>query len=97
MSSVLPVPDIRSDPESWFRAVDIDGDGRLSRSEVVECLKAQLPVDNQALDQALDDPRHWMWQQAPTPLSPCCEWHVPSLPLLHTTVARVSKHLLSTS
>ena len=61
--SVLEVPDIRVDPDGWFSAVDIDGDQRLSRLEVVECLKAQLPVDAAALDAASTDPEHWMWQQ----------------------------------
>merc|ERR1719326_2444332 len=63
IASVLPVPSILTDPEGWFRAVDIDGDGRLSVLEVVECLKAQLPVDNAALDAAAADRNHWMWQQ----------------------------------
>lgn len=62
VASVLPVPDIRTDPEGWFRAVDINGDGRLSRAEAIECLKAQLPVDNAALDAAAADPSNWMWQ-----------------------------------
>ena len=63
ITAVLEVPDIRTDPDGWFRAVDIDGDGRLSRMEVVECLKAQLAVDTSALNDALADPQHWMWQQ----------------------------------
>lgn len=63
IARVLEVPDLRRDPDGWFHAVDIDGDGRLSRMEVVECLKAQLPVDGPALDAALVDPTHWMWQQ----------------------------------
>jgi len=63
ISSVLPVPDIRTHPNEWFAAVDIDGDRRLSRVEVVECLKAQLPIDGAQLDAAVADPRHWMWQQ----------------------------------
>lgn len=61
--SVSEVPDVRTDPDGWFDTVDIVGDGRLSRVEVVECLKAQLPIDNAALDAALADPEHWMWQQ----------------------------------
>jgi len=63
IASVLAVPSIIDDPDAWFRAVDIDGDGRLSVLEVVECLKAQLPVDNSALDAAAADSNHWMWQQ----------------------------------
>ena len=36
---------------------------RLSASlEIVECLKAQLPVDAAALDAAAADPENWMWQ-----------------------------------
>jgi Ca2+-binding EF-hand superfamily protein len=60
--SVLEVPDLRSDPEGWFKAVDMDGDQRLSRAEIVEALKAQLSVDMAALDAAAADPEHWMWQ-----------------------------------
>merc|ERR1719502_1937484 len=53
ISRVLEVPDIRRDPEGWFGVVDLDGDQRLSHLEVVECLKAQLPIDTAALDAAL--------------------------------------------
>jgi len=63
VSRVVEVPDMRSDPEGWFGVVDLDGDNRLSRIEVVECLKAQLPVDAAALDAAAADSDHWMWQQ----------------------------------
>ena len=63
IASVLAVPSILDDPQGWFAAVDIDGDGRLSVLEVIECLKAQLPVDNSALDAAAADTSHWMWQQ----------------------------------
>ena len=59
----LRIPDLRTDPNGWFDAVDLDGDGRLSRREVISALKAQLPIDNAKLDQAAIDPNHWMWQQ----------------------------------
>lgn len=62
IASVLEVPDCRVDPDGWFNAVDLDGDQRLSRLEVIECLKAQLPVDAAALDAAAADPNNWMWQ-----------------------------------
>ena len=79
---VLEVPDIRADPEGWFRAVDIDGDGRLSRLEVVECLKAQLPIDAAALDAAALDGSHWMWQQWDNDRSGCARAPLPTpLPL----------------
>ena len=60
---MLPVPDLRTDPEGWFRAVDVDGNGKLSRKEVVEALKAQLRVDNKALDAAIADPHGGFWRQ----------------------------------
>ena len=43
-------PDARPPATHMLLAVDIDGDRRLSRVEVVECLKAQLPIDGAQLD-----------------------------------------------
>lgn len=61
--SVLEVPNVERDPEGWFKAVDVDGSGSLSRSEAIEALKAQFAVDVAALDTAVTDENHWMWQQ----------------------------------
>ena len=63
IANVLPVPDVRSDPNGWFKACDIDGDGRLSRAEAIECIKAQFPLDVSALDSAVSDGSHWLWEQ----------------------------------
>lgn len=63
ISSVKPVPDVRNDPDGWFSVVDMNGDGRLSRAEAIEAIKAQYPVDVAALDAAVTDPNNWMWQQ----------------------------------
>ena len=60
---VLPVPDVRTDPDGWFKACDVDGDGRLSRAEAIECIKAQFPLDVAALDSAVSDGNHWLWEQ----------------------------------
>jgi len=46
IASVAPVPDLRADPAAWWRVVDVNGDGKLSRTEVLEALKAQLPIDS---------------------------------------------------
>jgi len=63
IASVAPVPDLRHDPKGWWRVVDVDGDGKLSRHEVLEAIKAQLPVDTDKIDEAMADPQHWMWEQ----------------------------------
>ena len=55
----LKVPSIEVDPPGWFKAVDIDGNGRLSQPEVREVLKAQLAVDWRKLEQQLPD----LWVQ----------------------------------
>jgi len=63
ISSVLAVPDLRADLQAWWRVVDVNGDGRLSRHELIEALKAQLPIDAEKLDEALADGSHWLWEQ----------------------------------
>lgn len=63
IASVAEVPDIRVDPRSWFKAVDIDRNNRLTRHETIEALKAQFPVDVAALDAAIVNPDHWMWER----------------------------------
>lgn len=63
VNGVKPVPDIRTDPDGWFSAVDVNGDQRLSRVEAIECLKAMLPLDVAALDRAIHDANHPMWKQ----------------------------------
>jgi hypothetical protein len=55
----LPVPDIDASPNAWFSLVDFDGSGSLDKKEVLEVLKAQLPVDWRRLEENLDG----MWQQ----------------------------------
>lgn len=43
--NLAPVPSVMVDPVLWFAALDTDGDGALSYEEIVEGLKAQLPLD----------------------------------------------------
>jgi len=47
--------------ESWFRAVDCDRDGRLSRWEVNLVLKAQCKLDWDALEKHIDGPLWDRW------------------------------------
>jgi len=52
--SIQRIPELRVDRkglETWFRAVDVDNDGRLSRWEVLLALKAQCRLDWDALEQ----------------------------------------------
>lgn len=44
----------RRDPRRWFRSIDADGDGELSRFEVSEALKASCDLDWQRLDADLE-------------------------------------------
>lgn len=53
--SVTPLPDLTNDnTREWFEAVDQDGDGRLSRVEVLQVLKAQYRLDWRKLEQHID-------------------------------------------
>ncbi len=61
VTAVVEVPDIRKEPLEWWKVVDLNGDGRLSRLEAINALKAQLPIDNEQLDAAAEDPHHEMW------------------------------------
>ena len=53
ISSVLAVPDLRADLQAWWRVVDVNGDGRLSRHELIEALKAQLLMRRRLVGRAL--------------------------------------------
>jgi len=56
----VSVPGIDQSPADWFRVVDTNGDGRLTQAEVLEIIKAQLPVDIAMLEGEL--PGMWcMW------------------------------------
>ena len=61
--SVRPVPNVQTDPDGWFAVCDVDGNGKLSRKETIECIKAQYACDVAQLDAALTDETHRMWRQ----------------------------------
>jgi hypothetical protein len=61
--SVRPVPNVQTDPDGWFAVCDVDGNGKLSRKEAIECIKAQYACDVAQLDAALTDEAHRMWRQ----------------------------------
>ena len=49
-ATLLPVPNFETDPAGFFKAVDANGNGSLSRGEVINIAKALLPVDQTALE-----------------------------------------------
>lgn len=51
--SVLEVPSIEKDPKRWFQCVDLNGDHKLSRQEVTEVFRAQLPCDMEQLEEQM--------------------------------------------
>ena len=59
VAAVMQVPDPLHDVEAWYKLVDIDGDGHLSREEVVQALRALLPLDLGALDAATSSEEMW--------------------------------------
>eukprot|EP00439_Symbiodinium_sp_Y106_P084908 s357_g26.t5 len=62
VATAQEVPSITKDPKAWFRLCDADGDRKLSRDEVVSALKAQLPLDNRAIDRFRTDDAAWrLW------------------------------------
>lgn len=62
VTDVLEVPALAADPDGWFAAVDVNGDGALSMEEAVAALKAQLPLDYEKIDAALCDRSSALWQ-----------------------------------
>lgn len=58
-SSVFPVPDFNTDPKGWFACVDFDQSNSLSKTEVLEVLKALLPLNVDALEKSIDN----LWKQ----------------------------------
>ena len=62
--AVVLLPDVRRDPQGWFKLVDMDGDGRLSRKEVLEVFKAQLPIDWRKLEREAEAGDLWrIWDR----------------------------------
>ena len=59
IARVARVPSVLENPSEWFRVVDGDGNGRLDKTELLEALKAQLPLDLRSLDQAAENGQLW--------------------------------------
>lgn len=53
-AKVLPVPKLEDDSRAWFKVVDLNGDGGLSKSEIKYVLLAQVPIDEVILEEELN-------------------------------------------
>ena len=49
------VPDFDANPKNWFGIVDANGDGTLSKGEVIEIMKATMAIDYKALEKNVDN------------------------------------------
>ena len=52
-ANVEPVPKLETDPSGWFKVVDMNGDGGLSRDELKYVLLAQIAIDEVILEEEL--------------------------------------------
>lgn len=59
VKKVKMVPMIQKKPEKWFELCDTNGNKSLSRREVLEAFKAQLPLDNAKLERFVADDATW--------------------------------------
>jgi Ca2+-binding EF-hand superfamily protein len=48
----VPVPE--EDPDGWFKCMDFDNDGGLSKTEVRNALMAQIPLNEKLLEEAIN-------------------------------------------
>merc|ERR1711904_1472 len=55
----VQLPDVNTDPKGWFQVVDLDGDGKLSRGEVIRALNATLQLDNRKTEKLIEDGTFW--------------------------------------
>jgi len=53
-TSVIAVPKLEDDPPAWFKAVDLNSDGCLTKNEIKYVLLAQMPIDEVILDEELN-------------------------------------------
>lgn len=51
---VVGVPSLSVDPEGWFRCVDVEGDGKLSKEQVSDVLLTQFPLDVAKFEAAME-------------------------------------------
>ena len=53
IDGIARVPTLSEDVDRWFFCVDAEGDGRLSRQQVLDVLVAQFPIDHAKLEEAM--------------------------------------------
>ena len=53
IDKAVRAPKASEDPEGWFRCVDVEQNGKLSRAAVMAVLIAQFPIDHAKLEEAM--------------------------------------------
>jgi len=53
--SVARLPSLATDAEAWFAAVDFEGDGRLSKAQVLQVMLTQFPLDVPKFEAKMDE------------------------------------------
>ena len=53
-SLIWQVPSLKDDPDAWFRCVDVEGNGQLTRTQVQEVLVTQFPLDVTKFEEAME-------------------------------------------
>lgn len=48
------LPTLDADPEGWFRCADVEGDGRLSKQQVLQLLLCQFPLDAHKFEASME-------------------------------------------
>jgi len=51
---VFRLPSLSADPDGWFRCVDFEGDGRLSKAQVLDVLTTQFPLDVDKFEETME-------------------------------------------
>ena len=49
----ITAPKASTDPEGWFKCIDVESNGKLSRAHVMAVLVSQFPIDHAKLEEAM--------------------------------------------
>ena len=53
IDATCKAPKASADPEGWFKCVDVESNGKLSRADVIAILVSQFPIDHAKLEEVM--------------------------------------------